>query len=78
MGFLYRSRLLPLENLCLTWQVVPCREAPAPPQRQDVAARRWVNIGAPEGATMLDLIMLAIGLGFFALSIGYTYACDRL
>jgi len=27
---------------------------------------------------MLDLILLAIGLGFFALSIGYTIACDRL
>jgi len=27
---------------------------------------------------MLDLIMLAIGLGFFALSVGYAYACDRL
>jgi len=27
---------------------------------------------------MLDLIMLAIGLGFFALSIGYAYACDSL
>ena len=28
--------------------------------------------------TMLDLVMLAIGLGFFALSIGYAVACDRL
>ena len=27
---------------------------------------------------MLDLIMLAIGLGFFALAIGYAYACERL
>jgi len=27
---------------------------------------------------MLDIIMLAIGLGFFALSIGYTMACDQL
>jgi hypothetical protein len=27
---------------------------------------------------MLDFIMLAIGLGFFALSVGYTIACDRL
>jgi hypothetical protein len=27
---------------------------------------------------MLDLIMLAIGLGFFAVSVGYAYACDRL
>lgn len=27
---------------------------------------------------MLDLILLAVGLGFFALSVGYAYACDRL
>jgi len=27
---------------------------------------------------MLDLIMLAVALGFFALSVGYTIACDRL
>jgi len=27
---------------------------------------------------MLDLIMLAIGIAFFALSVGYVYACDRL
>jgi hypothetical protein len=28
--------------------------------------------------SMLDLIMLALGLGFFALSVGYALACDRL
>jgi len=27
---------------------------------------------------MLDLILLAAGLGFFALSIAYAIACDRL
>jgi len=27
---------------------------------------------------MLDVIMLAVGLGFFALAVGYAYACDRL
>jgi len=27
---------------------------------------------------MLDLIMLAMGVGLFALSIGYAVACDRL
>jgi len=27
---------------------------------------------------MLDFIMLAMGLVFFALAIGYSYACDRL
>jgi len=27
---------------------------------------------------MLDIIMLALAFGFFALAIGYTYACERL
>jgi len=27
---------------------------------------------------MLDLIMLALGLGFFVLSVGYAFACDGL
>jgi len=27
---------------------------------------------------MLDLILVAIALAFFAVSIGYVYACDRL
>jgi hypothetical protein len=27
---------------------------------------------------MLDIVMLALGLGFFAAAIGYTYACERL
>jgi SNF family Na+-dependent transporter len=27
---------------------------------------------------MMDIIMLALGLAFFALSVGYTIACDRL
>jgi hypothetical protein len=33
----------------------------------------------PRGISdMLDVVMLAIGLGFFALSVGYTIACDHL
>jgi hypothetical protein len=27
---------------------------------------------------MLDIVMLAIGFGFFALSVGYAIVCDRL
>jgi hypothetical protein len=27
---------------------------------------------------MLDILMVALGLAFFALSVGYTIACDRL
>jgi hypothetical protein len=28
--------------------------------------------------TMLDVILIALGLCFFALSVGYAHACDRL
>jgi hypothetical protein len=27
---------------------------------------------------MLDVFMLALGLGFFVVAVGYTYACERL
>jgi len=27
---------------------------------------------------MLDILMLALGLGFFAAAIGYSYACEGL
>ena len=28
--------------------------------------------------SMLDVVMLALALGFFAVAVGYTYACERL
>jgi hypothetical protein len=28
--------------------------------------------------SMMDVVMMALGLAFFALSIGYVFACDRL
>ncbi len=31
-----------------------------------------------EGAFMLDIVMLALGIGFFVLAVGYSYACERL
>jgi hypothetical protein len=27
---------------------------------------------------MMDIVMLATSLGFFALTVGYAFACDRL
>ena len=50
---------------------------------RDAAARthrfyRIRRIARRREHPMLDVIMLAIGLGFFALSVGYTIACDRL
>lgn len=37
-----------------------------------------VGIGFATERSMLDLILLATALIFFAVAIGYTYACDRL
>jgi hypothetical protein len=31
-----------------------------------------------KGCLMLDVLMLALGLGFFVLAVGYAYACERL
>jgi hypothetical protein len=33
---------------------------------------------SPRSLPMLDILMIALGLGFFALSVGYSVACDRL
>jgi hypothetical protein len=33
---------------------------------------------ADQEQTMLDILMLALAASFFALAIGYTYACERL
>jgi hypothetical protein len=30
------------------------------------------------GSVMLDAVVLLLGLGFFALSVGYAIACERL
>jgi hypothetical protein len=32
----------------------------------------------PTETSMLDIILIAAGLGFFALSVAYAYGCDRL
>jgi hypothetical protein len=34
--------------------------------------------GAGGSTKMLDIIVLALGIGFFALSVGYAMACDQL
>jgi hypothetical protein len=33
---------------------------------------------ATRSISMMDILMLALGFAFFALAIGYTYACERL
>jgi hypothetical protein len=44
----------------------------------DACLRRRGAAGAGGSTEMLDIIMLAIGFGFFALSVGYAMACDQL
>jgi hypothetical protein len=46
-----------------------------PPGLKQLSAR---TCRAFEEQTMLDLLMLALAAGLFALAIGYTYACERL
>jgi len=50
---------------------------------QIVIADRRQNLSCNANAlsrstAMMDAVMMAIGFGFFALSIAYVYACDRL
>jgi hypothetical protein len=39
---------------------------------------RLRRISRNEENSMMDILMLALGFVFFALAIGYTYACERL
>jgi hypothetical protein len=39
---------------------------------------RCFEANLSEDGSMLDVLMVALALGFFALSVGYAYACDRL
>ena len=49
-----------------------------PPSRIHMPCTHRFRLHRARSSEMLDIIMLAIGLAFFALSIGYVYACDRL
>jgi hypothetical protein len=50
----------------------------------EVLVRETIRTGSFPGQardrenSMLDLIILALGLSFFAAAIGYTYICERL
>jgi hypothetical protein len=46
------------------------------PSRQTILSRQ--RISPVKEHAMMDVIMLAIGFGLFAVSVGYTIACDRL
>lgn len=39
---------------------------------------KYAGKQATRSNSMLDIVMLALGLGFFVVAVGYTYACERL
>jgi hypothetical protein len=50
----------------------------ASPERRTLARPRALRCASLGASPMLDIAMLAMGLAFFALSIGYVLACDGL
>ena len=52
------------------------RERSAAPRHEPSTARTELFIA--RSTPMLDVILVAAAVAFFALSIGYTIACDRL
>ena len=54
--------------------------APCDPKLNCIRAMmRAVVVASRRGrVSMMDLLMVIVALGFFALSLGYAYACDRL
>ena len=81
MRFLYCWSSIPLEDLCEKWHFFSARVPELDPdqcigaQAEACCMRRIARPGRTE---MFDIVMLAIGLGFFALSVGYAMACDQL
>jgi len=74
MGFLYRGPSVPLENLCAP-APSDARNGPSVPSDGSRAGAPDHRIGS---ARMLDVVLLALGLTFFVLSVGYAVACDKL
>ena len=50
---------------------------PAQPRRLPRVSSFVCGVRLEENS-MMDLIVIGLGLGFFAAAVGYTYACERL
>jgi hypothetical protein len=78
-----------LENICGRWHFTATATGKSPDCSCDpvLIQRNPRSLQHPQAALgnkhdkehlMLDVVMLALGLGFFAAAVGYTYACERL
>jgi hypothetical protein len=85
MEFLWGSVRLDLDFLCRHGQVSAARDGEQASSRLDRNQGRRLLPGGQftrrthrKERPMLDFILLAVGLAFFALSIAYAFGCDRL
>ena len=87
MRFLYRRHQPHLENLCGRWHFSAVKVPAGRLEMHAAFARGERSAGiqrhrrvcrATRSNSMMDILMLALGAAFFALAIGYTYACERL
>ena len=83
MKFLYGRARSPLENLYdsqYVWSLKAAGSRSVRWVRPPVAGLPTVDQSSlfERDIPMLDVILVAIGLGFFAISVAYVAACDRL
>ena len=86
MRFLYRRHRPHLENLCGQWHFSAAVPADRRGDARRIGARQAVGRDSEKvgfrhttrSNSMMDILMLALAAAFFALAIGYTYACERL
>lgn len=85
MRFLYLSRCSLLENIFAHWHLAlvirhRCGFLQLKLIYRKVTLPECADglIGRNGSIQMLDVLMIAMAAGFFALAIGYAYACERL
>jgi hypothetical protein len=83
VGFPSLWKTYATSGTCAGTRRVPAVICPEALTRLDagIATKRlifWQQSYAVRSTDMLDIILVAGALGFFALSVGYTIACDRL
>jgi hypothetical protein len=87
MRFLYHRPPGRIENLSAKWHVTATDAGKAENAIRSAGRSIATRLSGTRGTygntrdkehLMLDIVMLALGLGFFVAGIGYAYACERL
>ena len=86
MRFLYGFARLPLEKISIREQFAVAADSPpilrglmcvrSMHRKPTGAAPRAISFA--RSTPMMDVVMIALGLAFFAVTVGYAIACDHL